>query len=119
MLLCIFRNHSALACFVIIAVAVARSGGEQQRLGFARLLYQRPMFALLDESTSAMDSALEEHCMRAATAAGITCVSVGHRPTLRAFHASCLTLDGAGGAAITSLTSRGPLPGAVPGRLRP
>ncbi len=88
------------------------SGGEQQRLGFARLLYQRPMFALLDESTSAMDSALEEHCMRTATAAGITCVSVGHRPTLRAFHASCLTLDGAGGAVLTPVLN--PMPAVVP-----
>ena len=82
-----------------------RSGGEQQRLGFARLLYQRPSFALLDESTSAMDSSLEERCMRAAIAAGITCISVGHRPTLRAFHASCLTLDGAGGAVLTPIDS--------------
>jgi putative ATP-binding cassette transporter len=81
------------------------SGGEQQRLGFARLLYQRPAFALLDESTSAMDVALEEHCMRAALAAGITCVSVGHRPSLRAFHACCLTLDGSGGAALTPLAA--------------
>jgi ABC-type uncharacterized transport system fused permease/ATPase subunit len=105
MLHCSCRNLCALACCVIVVVVVARSGGEQQRLGFARLLYQRPMFALLDESTSAMDSALEEHCMRAATAAGITCVSVGHRPTLRAFHASCLTLDGAGGAFLTVLQS--------------
>jgi ABC-type uncharacterized transport system fused permease/ATPase subunit len=80
------------------------SGGEQQRLGFARLLYQRPAFALLDESTSAMDVALEEHCMRAALAAGIACVSVGHRPSLRPFHTSCLTLDGTGGAVLTALT---------------
>jgi putative ATP-binding cassette transporter len=82
------------------------SGGEQQRLGFARLLYQRPAFALLDESTSAMDVALEEHCMRAALAVGITCVSVGHRPSLRAFHACCLTLDGSGGAVLTPLGDR-------------
>jgi ABC-type uncharacterized transport system fused permease/ATPase subunit len=73
------------------------SGGEQQRLGFARLLYHKPRFALLDESTSAMDVALEAHCMTTAIAAGITCISVGHRPTLVKFHQKLLRLDGRGG----------------------
>ena len=36
------------------------SGGEQQRLAFARLLLNRPRFAFLDEATSALDMAAEE-----------------------------------------------------------
>ncbi len=84
-----------------------RSSGEQQRLGLARLLYQRPTFALLDESTSAMDVALEEHCMRAVRAAGISCVSVGHRPTLIPFHTTVLTLDGSGSATLVPSTACG------------
>ena len=79
------------------------SGGEQQRLGFARLLYHMPAFALLDESTSAMDVALEAHCMTLCATKGITCVSVGHRPTLKQFHEVCLTLDGAGGYSVSHL----------------
>ncbi len=76
------------------------SGGEQQRLAFARLLYQQPMFALLDESTSAMDIKLEKHCMEMVQAAGITCVSVGHRPSLLSFHTACLTLSVDGSGAV-------------------
>jgi ABC-type uncharacterized transport system fused permease/ATPase subunit len=73
------------------------SGGEQQRLGIARVLYHRPVFALMDESTSAMDVELEAHCMGLVRAQGVTCVSVGHRPSLLAFHEFCLLLDGHGG----------------------
>ena len=76
------------------------SGGEQQRLGFARLLYHLPEFALLDESTSAMDVELEAHCMSLCVSKGITCVSVGHRPTLLEFHGMCLQLDGSGGSRL-------------------
>lgn len=73
------------------------SGGEQQRLGFARLLYHNPVFALMDESTSAMDVDLEAHCMLLTMRRGVTCVSVGHRPTLLGFHKFVLRLDGFGG----------------------
>ncbi len=31
---------------------------------------------------------------------GITCVSVGHRPTLLEFHGMCLQLDGSGGSRL-------------------
>ena len=78
------------------------SGGEQQRLGFARLLYHKPHFALMDESTSAMDVELEAHCMRLCVDQGITCVSVGHRPSLLPFHNHMLTLDGHGGSTYTA-----------------
>lgn len=78
------------------------SGGEQQRLAFARLLYHRPRFAIMDEATSAMDVPLEAHCMRRCIQLGISCISVGHRPTLRQFHHTILTLDGRGGATMAS-----------------
>lgn len=34
--------------------------GEQQRLAFARVIYQRPEFAVLDESTSSVGVDIEE-----------------------------------------------------------
>lgn len=80
------------------------SGGEQQRLAFARLLFHKPRYALMDESTSALDVELEAELMEAAMGAGVTCVSVGHRPTLVRFHKYLLRLDGRGGSSFTPLS---------------
>ncbi len=68
------------------------SGGEQQRLAFARLLLARPNYAILDEATSALDVQNEEALYGTLKASGITFVSVGHRPTLTKYHAQCLQL---------------------------
>ncbi|KAI5069026.1 hypothetical protein GOP47_0015327 [Adiantum capillus-veneris] len=66
--------------------------GEQQRLAFARLLLARPLLALLDESTSALDEENEAALYRLVHAAGITYISVGHRSSLRKFHLLRLTI---------------------------
>lgn len=68
--------------------------GEQQRLAIARVLLARPALALLDESTSALDEANEAALYRALRAAGIALVSVGHRASLRRWHAAELELGG-------------------------
>lgn len=73
------------------------SGGEQQRLGFARLLLRRPAFVMLDEATSALDLATEEHLYGLLRQARMAVISVGHRPSLTAFHERVLRLDGQGG----------------------
>ncbi|KAL4452337.1 hypothetical protein ABPG75_007999 [Micractinium tetrahymenae] len=62
------------------------SGGEKQRLAAARLLFHRPKFAILDECTSAVSADGESKLYLALVRAGITCVSIGHRPALRRFH---------------------------------
>lgn len=74
----------------------AHSGGEVQRLGFVRLFYHRPRFAIMDESTSALDVGLEATCMEKCKELGITCISVAHRPTLLRHHDNILELDGKG-----------------------
>jgi putative ATP-binding cassette transporter len=70
--------------------------GEQQRLAFARLLLTAPRFVVLDEATSALDVATERHLYALLTQRDMAFVSVGHRPTLTAFHDTVLELDGTG-----------------------
>lgn len=79
------------------------SGGEQQRIGFARVLLARPAVIFLDEATSALDEAAEASLYRLLRDAdwGPTIVSVGHHGTLRRFHESVVDLGmyGVGAAA--------------------
>ena len=70
--------------------------GEQQRLAFARLLLNSPRFVVLDEATSALDVSTEKHLYRLLTQREMAFVSVGHRPTLKAFHDTVLEIDGHG-----------------------
>ncbi|MBV9017247.1 MAG: ABC transporter ATP-binding protein/permease [Alphaproteobacteria bacterium] len=70
------------------------SGGEQQRLGFARILLVRPEIVFLDEATSALDEAAEAALYRLLREAEWhpTIVSVGHHGTLRRFHEAIIDL---------------------------
>jgi len=71
------------------------SPGEQQRLALARAFLRKPDWLFLDEASSALDEATErrlyerlrEHLPEAMIA------SIGHRPTLAAFHDRALEVD--------------------------
>lgn len=81
--------------------------GEQQRLAFGRLLVNKPRLVILDEATSALDMVAEARMytllqnMARKTAQkngilsppGLTYISVGHRPSLVAFHDQKLRLS--------------------------
>ncbi|WP_416667538.1 ABC transporter ATP-binding protein/permease [Egbenema bharatensis] len=67
--------------------------GEQQRLTFARLLLNKPTYAILDEATSALDLSNEEQLYQHLKAIGSTFLSVGHRSTLANYHQSLLQLS--------------------------
>ena len=77
------------------------SGGEKQRLAFARLLIARPDIVVLDEATSALDPPSQEQLMRTIPdkLRATTIVSVGHRRELEAFHERKLVLERRSGGA--------------------
>jgi vitamin B12/bleomycin/antimicrobial peptide transport system ATP-binding/permease protein len=77
------------------------SGGEKQRLAFARILLHRPEIIVLDEATSALDPASQEKLMELLTKelGATTIVSVGHRPELEAFHNRKIILERRSGGA--------------------
>ena len=68
--------------------------GEQQRLAFARLLIVQPPYAILDESTSALDVGNEKRLYQMLKQTETTFISVGHRPTLVKYHQLVLKLVG-------------------------
>jgi vitamin B12/bleomycin/antimicrobial peptide transport system ATP-binding/permease protein len=75
------------------------SPGEQQRLGFARILLARPRLVFLDEATSALDEGLEQtlYTLLRDELPEAVVVSVAHRSGLGRFHGSRLDLRGDGG----------------------
>ena len=71
------------------------SGGEKQRLGFARVLIQEPKVIVMDEATAALDPLSQERLMRLILERlpAATVVSVAHRVELEAFHTRKLVLQ--------------------------
>jgi ABC-type uncharacterized transport system fused permease/ATPase subunit len=87
--------------------------GEQQRLAFGRVLVNQPRLVILDEATSALDVVSEAKMYSLLrniaqkdlkrdvgdgkvklSRPGLTFISVGHRPTLLAYHDVKLRLNG-------------------------
>jgi vitamin B12/bleomycin/antimicrobial peptide transport system ATP-binding/permease protein len=71
------------------------SGGEKQRLAFARIFLHRPDILVLDEATSALDPDSQDELMELLTKqlSETTVISVGHRPELEAFHDRKIVLE--------------------------
>ena len=71
------------------------SGGEKQRLAFARIILHEPDIIVLDEATSALDPDSQDKLMKLLTdeLKATTIVSVGHRPELEQFHDRKITLE--------------------------
>ena len=79
---------------VVLDWADVLSLGEQQRLAFARLLINRPGYAVLDEATSALDVTDEANLYHRLQQLGINYISVGHRSSIVEFHDRVLELQG-------------------------
>jgi putative ATP-binding cassette transporter len=71
------------------------SGGEKQRLAFARALIHRPNIIVMDEATAALDPLSQDQLMQLVLERlpETTLVSVGHRAELEAFHTRKLVLE--------------------------
>lgn len=71
------------------------SGGEKQRLAFARLFLHRPDIIVLDEATSALDDRSQDKLMELLNEElkDATVVSVAHRAELEEFHSRKITLE--------------------------
>ena len=81
------------------------SGGEKQRLAFARLLLHKPDIVVLDEATSALDEKSQDKMMKMVTGElpKATIISVAHRVELEAFHSRKIVLERRkGGAKLVS-----------------
>jgi putative ATP-binding cassette transporter len=84
------------------------SGGEQQRLAFARALLYRPTWLFLDEASSALDEPTERRMyeLLAERLPGAAIISVAHRPSVAAMHNRQLVIDPSvqGVASVASAT---------------
>ncbi|KTC84026.1 MULTISPECIES: ABC transporter ATP-binding protein/permease [Legionella] len=69
--------------------AVQLSGGEQQRIAFARVLLKKPDWLFLDEATSSLDEKNEDHVYKMVRELpNTTFISIGHRYLTLAPHHS-------------------------------
>jgi vitamin B12/bleomycin/antimicrobial peptide transport system ATP-binding/permease protein len=80
------------------------SGGEQQRVAFARALLYRPNWLFLDEASSALDEPTERRMygLLAERLPGAAVISVAHRPTVEALHKRQLVIDPASHRVVSS-----------------
>eukprot|EP00467_Chlorarachnion_reptans_P012155 CAMPEP_0114509212 /NCGR_PEP_ID=MMETSP0109-20121206/13076_1 /TAXON_ID=29199 /ORGANISM="Chlorarachnion reptans, Strain CCCM449" /LENGTH=736 /DNA_ID=CAMNT_0001688323 /DNA_START=90 /DNA_END=2300 /DNA_ORIENTATION=- len=83
------------------------SGGEKQRVGWARLYFHKPSFAILDEATSAINPDEEGRLYEELCKLRVTFFSIAHRLDLRRFHQKELNLagDGTGAYTLTEIKS--------------
>lgn len=68
------------------------SGGEKQRVMFARVLFKQPLFAVIDEGTSAVSADVEGLLYETCKKQNITLITISHRPSLLRYHTAQLKL---------------------------
>lgn len=62
------------------------SGGEKQRISIARVLFKNPKFVILDESTNAVSTDVEDYLFELLQKKKITFITLSHRPLLMKYH---------------------------------
>jgi putative ATP-binding cassette transporter len=71
------------------------SGGEQQRVAFARALLHKPNWLFMDEATSALDEPAQAALLRLLQERlpDTTVVSIAHRPAVAEHHDRTLEIE--------------------------
>lgn len=69
------------------------SGGEKQRVSLARVLFHRPKIVVLDESTNAMSTDIEDYLFELLQQKRITFLTLSHRPLLMKYHHAVLKVS--------------------------
>lgn len=69
------------------------SGGEKQRMSIARVLFKNPKFVILDESTNAVSTDVEDYLFELLRKKEITFITLSHRPLLMKYHDSVLEIN--------------------------
>ncbi len=84
--------------------ALRLSGGEQQRLGVARALVNKPDWLFLDEATASLDPETEArmYVQLKRRLPGTTITSIGHNPAIARFHRQHLVLDRTDGTLLAA-----------------
>lgn len=62
------------------------SGGEKQRMSIARVLFKKPKIVVLDESTNAVSTDVEDYLFELLQRKKMTFVTLSHRPLLMKYH---------------------------------
>jgi ABC-type multidrug transport system fused ATPase/permease subunit len=80
------------------------SGGQRQRIGIARALYREAQILVLDEVTSALDSATEQEILQSLSQLddGITLILISHRNSNLVLCKTVFRFDGTGNIEITN-----------------
>lgn len=81
------------------------SGGEKQRIQFARILFKKPKFVILDESTNAISSDIEAYLFDLLKKKKFAFITLSHRPLLIKYHDYLLELLNDGNYSFNTLGS--------------
>lgn len=62
------------------------SGGEKQRMNFARIMFHKPRFVVLDEATNAISADMEDYLFNLLKRYRFNFISISQRPSLIKYH---------------------------------
>lgn len=79
------------------------SGGEKQRMNFARILFHKPRFVVLDEATNAISVDMEDQLFNILKKYRFNFITISQRPSLVKYHDILLEIDHSGSWQLQAL----------------